>query len=263
MQMIKRRKAHGSFLVCLLLALVLLVLAVAYALYVNVTDAEVFKTALNKADINELLTMMLGDDGVPTSLGAGLKLLEGQNIKAGDLLSGFAENTIAYLLDETQEWKPVITVLGTEFPIPLSEDFNAHMETVKTFVKLGRTGFMVLLGVAGFLLLWVLLTSRKGRSGFSPVGYYIGALLPVFFVIAVIGWAYFDFEGFWAFLHEHFIRDGIFAEGEMIMQVFTTDMFKAFMFPIVKTFAMLLCGILALPVVVAPFCNLIKGSPKS
>jgi hypothetical protein len=169
--MIRRRKAYGSFLVCLLLALVLLVLAVAYALYVNVTDVEVFKTALNKADINELLTMMLGDDGVPASLGAGLKLLEGQNIKAGDLLSGFAENTIAYLLDETQQWTPVITVMGMEFPIPLSEDFNAHMETVKTFVKIGRTGFMVLLGVAGFLLLWVLLTGRKGRSGFSPAGY--------------------------------------------------------------------------------------------
>lgn len=263
MQKIRRRRAHGSFLVCLLLALVLLVLAVVYALYANVTDVEVFKEALNKADVNELLAMMMGDGNVPATLSTGLSLLDGQNIKAGDLLSGFAENTINYLLNNTQEWKPVVTLMGMEIPIPLSEDFYSHMETVKTFVKLGTQAFMVLLGFAGFLLLWVLLTSRKGRSGFSPAGYYIGALLPVFFVIAVVGWAYFDFEGFWAFIHQHFIQDGIFSDGEVIMQVFTTDMFKSFMFPIVKTFAMLLGGILALPVVVAPLCNLIKGSPKA
>lgn len=262
MQKIGRRKAHGSFLVCFVLALLLLVLAVAYALYVNVTDVEVFKAALNKADVNELLAMMMGEDDVPSSLSMGLSLLEGQNIKAGDLLAGFAENTINYLLNKTQEWKPVVTLMGMEIPIPLSEDFYSHMETVKEFVRLGQLAFNVLLGVAGFLLLWVLLTSRRGRSGFSPVGYYMGALLPVFAVVAVIGWAYFDFEGFWSFIHQHFIRDGIFSDGEVIMQVFTTDMFKSFMFPIVKTFGMLLGGILVLPVVVAPLCNLIKGKPK-
>ena len=149
MQKIRRRRAHGSFLVCLLLALVLLVLAVVYALYANVTDVEVFKEALNKADVNELLAMMMGDGNVPATLSTGLSLLDGQNIKAGDLLSGFAENTINYLLNNTQEWKPVVTLMGMEIPIPLSEDFYSHMETVKTFVKLGTQAFMVLLGFAG------------------------------------------------------------------------------------------------------------------
>lgn len=257
-----RRKAHGAFLTCLLLGLLLVLLAAVFALYTNATDEAVFKAALLKADVAELLDIVAGESGLPAGLGATLALGGDQMEATADMLSGFAKDTIDYLVDNTQEWKPVITVMGMEVAIPMSEDFVSHMADVKSMVAIGQKAFIAALAVAGVLLLRVLFSSRKGRSGFSGAGYYIGVLLPVALVLVVIGWAYFDFEGFWSFLHRYFIPDGVFSNGEVIMQVFTTDMFKAFMFPIVKTFGMLLGGILLLPVVVAPLCNLFKGSAK-
>jgi len=44
------------------------------------------------------------------------------------------------------------------------------------------------------------------------------------------------------------------------MQIFTTDMFKAFMQPIVTTFAMLLGGIVLLPIVLSPLSKIRQSS---
>lgn len=257
------KKARGAFLTCFILGLLLVLLAAVYALYTNATNEEVFKAALLKADAGELLDIVLSGSGAPAGLGAGLALGGDQMEATAELLSRFAKDTIDYLVDNTQEWKPVITVMGVEMAIPMSQDFVDHMAEVKGFVAIGQKAFIALLGVAGVLLLRVFFSSRRGRSGFSGAGYYIGVFLPVALVLGIVGWAYFDFEGFWSFLHRYFIPDGIFESGEVIMQIFTTDMFKAFMLPIVKTFGMLLGGIVLLPVVVSPLCNLVKGSPKN
>lgn len=256
------KKARGAFLTCFILGLLLVLLAAAYSLYTNATNEEVFKEALLNADVGELMEIVLGNAGLPAGLGASLSLGGDQQQATAELLSKFAKDTIDYLVDNTQEWKPTITVMGMEMAIPLSEDFVAHMATVKGFVEIGTKAFLALLAVAGVLLLRVFFSSRRGRSGFSGAGYYIGVFLPVALVLGVVGWAYFDFEGFWAFLHQYFIPDGIFSNGEVIMQIFTTDMFKSFMLPIVKTFGMLLGGIVLLPVLVSPLCNLFKGSVK-
>ncbi len=257
-----RKKAHGAFLTCFILGLLLVLLAAVYALYINATDEAVFKEALLHADVGELMNLVMGNNGLPAGLSAGLAFAGDQKEITADLLSRFAKDTIDYLVDNTQEWKPTLTLMGIEMAIPLSEEFLAHMADVKQWVVFGRQAFVGLLVVAGFLLLRVLFSSRKGRSGFSGAGYYIGVFLPVVLVLGVVGWAYFDFEGFWSFLHRYFIPNGVFANGEVVMQIFTTDMFKTFMLPIVKTFIMLLGGIVLLPVVVSPLCNLVKGSPK-
>lgn len=256
------KKSRGAFMTCFILGLLLVLLAAAYSLYTNATKVEVFEAALQEADLNELLGIVLGDANLP-GLSAGLTkggLTEG--LTTPETLSTFAQNTIDYLVGKTDEWKPTITVMGFEMPIPISQEFKTHMEDVKGWVEIGQKAFYALLAVCGVLLLRVLTSSRRGRSGFSGAGYYIGVILPLALVGAVIGWAYFDFDGFWMFIHEHFIKGGIFSNGEVIMQIFTTDMFKAFMQPIVTTFAMLLGGIVLLPIVVAPLCNLLKGGNK-
>ncbi len=256
------KKSRGAFLTCFILGLLLVVLAVAFSLYTNVTKVEVFEAALQEADVNELLGIVLGNASVP---GLSANLTKGgltDSLATPEAISSFAQDTIDYLVGKTDEWKPVVTVMGFEVPIPISADFMSHMEDVKDWVDIGQKAFYALLAVAGVLLLRVITSSRKGRSGFSGAGYYIGVFLPLALVGGIIGWAYFDFEGFWMFIHEHFIKNGIFSDGEVIMQIFTTDMFKTFIKPIVTTFAMLLAGIVALPIVVAPLCNLLKGGNK-
>lgn len=257
------KKTRGAFLTCFILGLLLVLLAAAFSLYTNATKVEVFEAALEKADVGELLQIVLGNatiPGLPSGLTKGAGLTD--SLATPELLSQFAQETIDYLVNKTDEWKPALSVMGIEFPIPISDDFMAHMDTVKGWVDIGQKAFYALLAVAGVLLLRVITSSRKGRSGFSGAGYYIGVILPLALVGGIIGWAYFDFEGFWMFIHQHFIKDGIFSNGEVIMQIFTTDMFKAFMQPIVTTFAMLLGGIVLLPVVVAPLCSLLKGGNK-
>ena len=250
------KKSRGAFMTCFILGLLLVLLAAAYSLYINVTKVEVFEAALQEADINELLGIVLGDANVP-GMSAGLTkggLTEG--IATPETLSAFAQDTIDYLTGETDEWKPTVTVMGFEVPIPISQDFMSHMEDVKGWVEIGQKVFFALLAVCGVLLLRLIVSSR---CKFSGAGYYLGVILPLALVGAVIGWAYFDFEGFWMFIHEHFIKEGIFSNGEVVMQIFTTDMFKAFMQPIVTTFAMLLGGIVLLPIVVAPLSKLRQG----
>ena len=149
--------------------------------------------------------------------------------------------------------------MGFEVPIPISQDFMSHMEDVKGWVDIGQKAFFALLAVCGVLALRLIASSR---CKFSGAGYYLGVILPLAIVGGIIGWAYFDFEGFWMFIHEHFIKEGIFSNGEVIMQIFTTDMFKAFMQPIVTTFAMLLGGIVLLPIVIAPLSKLRQSGNK-
>ena len=253
------KKTRGAFLTCFILGLLLVLLAAAFSLYINVTKVEVFEAALEEADINELLGIVLGDANLP-GLSAGLtkgSLTDG--LATPETLSAFAQDTIDYLTGETDEWKPTVTVMGFEVPIPISQDFMSHMEDVKGWVEIGQKVFFALLAVCGVLALRLIASSR---CKFSGAGYYLGVILPLALVGGIIGWAYFDFEGFWMFIHEHFIKEGIFSNGEVIMQIFTTDMFKAFMQPIVTTFAMLLGGIVLLPIVLAPLSKLRQSGNK-
>ncbi len=253
------KKTRGAFLTCFILGLLLVLLAAAFALYTNVTNVEVFETALEHADLNELLGIVLGDANIP-GLSAGLTkggLTDG--LATPEALSSFAEYTIDYLTGEVEEWKPTLSVMGFEVPIPITDEFQSHMEDVRGWVAIGQKVFYALLAVCGVLILRLIASSR---CRFSGAGYYLGVILPLAIVGGIIAWAYFDFEGFWMFIHEHFIQEGIFSNGEVIMQIFTTDMFKAFMQPIVTTFAMLLGGIVLLPIVIAPLSKIRQSGSK-
>lgn len=254
------KKSRGAFMTCLILGLLLVILAAAFSLYTNATKVEVFEAALEKADLGELMEIFLGSGEIP-GLGGMFKGSTG-SLTSSEMLSSFAQETIDYLVGKAETWEPSVSIMGMEMPLPISEDFMSHMEDVKGWINVGQKAFYALLAVAVVLLGRVITSSRKGHSGFSGAGYYIGVFLPLVLVGGIIGWAYFDFEGFWMFIHEHFIKDGIFSNGEVVMQIFTTDMFKAFIKPIVTTFAMLLGGIVLLPALIAPLCNLLKGGNK-
>ncbi len=255
------KKSRGAFMTCFILGLLLVLLAAAFSLYTNATKVEVFEAALQKADLGELMEIFLGSGEIP-GLGGLFKGGNTASLTSSEMLSSFAQDTIDYLVGKAESWEPSVTVMGMEMPLPISQDFMSHMEDVKGWISIGQKVFYALLAVAVVLLGRSITSSRKGRSGFSGAGYYIGVFLPLVIVGGIIGWAYFDFEGFWMFIHEHFIKDGIFSNGEVVMQIFTTDMFKAFFKPIVTTFAMLLGGIVVLPVLVSPLCNLLKGGNK-
>ena len=253
------KRTRGAFMTCFILGLLLVLLAAAFSLYINATKVELFETALEHADLNELLGIVLGEANLP-GLPAGLTkggLTDG--LVTPETVSDFAQHTIDYLVGEAEVWEPKVSVMGLKVPIPISEDFKAHMDDVKGWIEVGQKVFFALLAVCGVLLLRLIASSR---CRFSGAGYYLGVLLPLALVGGIIGWAYFDFDGFWMFIHEHFIKDGIFSDGEVIMKLFTTDMFKAFMQPIVTTFAMLLGGIVLLPAIIAPLSRIRQRGSK-
>lgn len=254
------KKSRGAFLTCFILGLLLVLLAAAFSLYTNATKVEVFEAALQEADVNELLDIVLSGANVPGLSGnvtKGLNLTD--SIATPEALSAFAQDTIDYLVGKVEEWKPTVTVMGFEVPIPISQDFMNHMKDVKNWVGIGQKVFFALLAVCGVLVLRLIASSR---CRFSGAGYYLGVILPLAIVGGIIAWAYFDFEGFWMFIHEHFIKGGIFSNGEVVMRIFTTDMFKTFIRPIVTTFAMLLGGIVLLPIVIAPLSKLRQSSSQ-
>lgn len=252
------KKTRGAFLTCFILGLLLVLLAAAYSLYTNATNVEVFEAALEEADPQELADILLSNLAIP-GLPGGLTKGAGLNdsLISTEALGSFPQDTIDYLTGKADEWKPTINVFGFEAPIPISKEFMAHMEDVRGWVEIGQKAFYALLAVCGVLVLRLIASSR---CKFSGAGYYLGVILPLALVGGIIGWAYFDFEGFWMFIHEHFIKEGIFSNGELIMQIFTTDMFKAFMQPIVTTFAMLLGGIVLLPIVISPLSKIRQSS---
>lgn len=253
------KRTRGAFMTCFILGLLLVLLAAAFSLYINATKVELFETALEHADLDELLGIVLGEANLP-GLSAGLTkggLTDG--LATPETVSAFAQHTIDYLVGQVEVWEPKVSVMGFEVPIPISEDFKAHMDDVKGWIEVGQKVFFALLAVCGVLLLRLIASSR---CRFSGAGYYLGVLLPLALVGGIIGWAYFDFDGFWMFIHEHFIKDGIFSDGEVIMKLFTTDMFKAFMQPIVTTFAMLLGGIVLLPAIIAPLSKIRQRGSK-
>lgn len=234
---------------CFMAALVLMTLALCMAVYLSATDAGLFERGV-LSNVNL----------------AGLQISEADARR-------FAAETIAYLRGETDAWAPVVVAGGK--PLEISEDFTAHMATVR-----GRTNAAVWLLPAGLAAGLALIAgalifgggSRKGsypltgageqssplqrggarKSPFPTVCWYAGTLLPLAALCGLMLWARIDFSGMWAWLHVSFIPDGIFDAAEPIMSMFPASLFADYLKPVGISFGVMAAIVLALPIALKP-----------
>ena len=211
------KKPFLARLCCLLAAALLMLSFTAGAVLMQLTNAPRFHRALQSHVAWERL-------GIPP-----------------DDLRSFAEETIFYLRGDVPAWEP--EVLTAEGPLPLSPAFTAHMETVKNGVA---TAFRVAcwLCAAGILLLIVGL-----KTGFSTKAWLCGMALPFLLIALICIAAAIDFDGFWYWLHEHFIPDGIFSGYEPIMRLFPASLFSSYIVPLLLTLAAAVVILLLVPVI--------------
>lgn len=158
-----------------------------------------------------------------------------------DHLAGFAGETISYLRGDVPAWQP--EVLTADGPLPISPAFTAHMETVRNGVTTAF-GVACWLCAAGILLLIVGL-----KTEFSTKAWLWGMALPFLLIAIVCIAAAIDFDGFWYWLHEHFIPDGIFSGYEPIMRLFPASLFSSYIIPLLLTLAAAVVLLLLVPVI--------------
>jgi hypothetical protein len=158
----------------------------------------------------------------------------------------FAAGTVAYLNGETDAWPPSVTY--GDHPLAVPEAFTAHMAAVRSWMAFARAAVPAAVAAALVLLTLALLLCGRGGAWRPAIrGYYAGAALPVLLALAACGWGVFDFNGFWAWLHETFIPGGIFYAGEEIMQLFPLNLFADYLGPVGAA-----CGLYAGLTLLAP-----------
>jgi len=227
------KKKRGAFWTCLLIGLLLIVLSFGVALALNVTRLDLLK------------------QGVDTHV-------VGRGIVSQADADAFVNDTLDYLTGIKTLWEPAVTIGGFRIGVP--ETFKTHMATVKGWVDSAKA---VLLGCAAIVLLLLTraLIGVKGskKSPFSTGGYYLGAFIPLALLVGLGLWGYFDFDGFWAWIHRAFIPDGIFSAMEPIMQLFPVEVFSGYLQPIATTFAICTGITLLLPLLLWPLSRLLTA----
>lgn len=232
------KKQRGSFWTCFIAAFLLVLLATVGAIYIHLINVNMFEDAL----LQNVDYKSLGTDE--------------------SSVRSFARETIFFLTDGQASWNPQITVSGLPAGSFIPQAFRDHMQTVKDGVTYAKT---TLIGLAAIVL--VLLgraMTGKGKRGFSIGGYYLGAVIPLAVIVGVGLWAYLDFDSMWMMLHKTLIPDGIFPADERVMVLFPVSLFEAYLYPITKTYGILIGAILLLPLILAPISKLMgkAAAPK-
>lgn len=211
------KKPHLARLCCLLAAALLMLSFTIGAVLMQLSNAPRFHRALE----NHVQWEKLG-------------------IPPGDLRS-FADETISYLRGDLPAWQPEVQT--ADGPLSISPAFTAHMGTVKNGVA---TAFRLAcwLTAAGILLLVIGL-----KTGFSVKTWLTGMALPFLLIAAVCIVAVIDFDGFWYWLHENFIPDGIFSGYEPIMRLFPASLFSSYIIPLLLTLAAAMVILLLVPLI--------------
>ena len=226
----------GAFFACVAAGILLVVLALGAAVYINATKVETFDALL-------------------------LKHVDCQGLGTDEAsLHSLAKETMAYLTDVQSTWEPQITLSG--FPVSsfIPQSFRDHMETVKSGLRIAKNALLAGAGIALALLFGVMGRAKgKKQSRFSAGGYYLGVGVGLAIIAGIALWAFLDFESLWRILHEAFIPDGIFNAAEPIMAFFPVEMFAGYMMPVGSAFGLLIAAVLVLPLVLRPLSDKMAG----
>jgi len=231
-------KKRAAFLAFLITGLLFTTLALGVAIYWNATKISLLEQGIiNYADLSDL-------EVSPATLQESVKL--------------FAMSTLAYLQGTTDEWKLTVETGGFSIAIPVPGSFLAHMASVRSWFTSAPTYLLAIFGITILLLGWALINIKGNANGIFPkVGYYLGALIPLPFIIAIGTWGYLDFDSLWTQLHLYLIPDGFFSAAEPIMQWFPLELFQGYLKPVAATFIVLEAVVFALPILIIP---LLKGT---
>jgi hypothetical protein len=158
----------------------------------------------------------------------------------------FVAQTMAYLSGERSDWSPEVHYAGHTLVIP--QAFTAHMATVRGWLRFARLVLPFTAAVAvGMAALGYMLSGCKGARRFPLGGYALGWGFPLLLALGVGLWGALDFSGFWAWLHNALIPDGIFSAQEEIMQLFPLMLFASYIAPVGVTFGLFAGASLLLP----------------
>lgn len=193
------------FTTCFIAGLLIVVLSLSFSVYNAITDEK----TLGNAIVEHVDFSSLG--------------LTEKTVRV------FANETSLFLNDTKATWNPQISVFGLNISKLIPQEFYDHMNTLKVFIGQAKIWFMICLVVLIICLFFAFFTRK---SGYNAVGYNIGLILPLVFILCIFLWAWIDFPSFWNFLHVHFIQDGIFESGEVIMEFFPVSLFYSYI-PIV------------------------------
>ncbi|MCI6376662.1 MAG: DUF1461 domain-containing protein [Clostridiales bacterium] len=188
--------AELRFGLCLAAAFVLAVLAILGAVLGPAMQAGLFERAL-------------------------LATVNREAVQADELqLRAFAQETMAYLRGEKQNWQPKLS-------IAIPKAFDAHMREVRGWISGAPWAFAF-----GIALAAALFAAAWGLGGLSRRGCAGGLLLAIGLVLAALLWAAIDFDSLWMALHRWFIPGGIFPAGEPVMQLFPLELFLFYAKPV-------------------------------
>jgi len=207
-------------------ALLLMLLALAAAVFMNAANVGLFQQAVDRYVVAP--GILSQPDG-----------------------HAFAADTLAYLSGATAAWNPTFTTGDHRIAAP--DAFRAHMANVRQWVRTATVALPLAAAVA-LLLLALAVTGGLGKrkKRFSLPGYYTGAAMPLALAGGLVLWASIGFDGMWAWLHRTFIPDGIFNAGEEIMRLFPLQMFSSYLQPVAVTFGLFAIAVLLLPFVLLP-----------
>ncbi len=215
------RKKQSSFWISLMVALFLMALSLATALYYNASQVS-------------LLT-----EGIQQNVDLAAVGLDNDSVEP------FAVLTLAYLRGHTKEWE--LYGMLEEPLLPVSGAFMSHMATLRSWFAPVELLLFLGLSIVLLLLPWALYGFKRNKDRFSFRGYYTGALVPLVFIVGVGLWGAFDFEGLWNLLHMVLIPDGLFSAAEPIMQLFPVQLFAGYAKPVAVTFGIMAAVVLASP----------------
>jgi hypothetical protein len=157
----------------------------------------------------------------------------------------FAAGTVAYLNGETDAWPPSVTY--GDHPLAVPEAFTAHMAAVRSWMAFARAAVPAAVAAALVLLTLALLLCGRGGAWSRRSGGITPGRRSRFSGAGRVRRGVFDFNGFWAWLHETFIPGGIFYAGEEIMQLFPLNLFADYLGPVGAA-----CGLYAGLTLLAP-----------
>jgi hypothetical protein len=237
------KKRRGAFLTCLIAGVLLVLVAMGAAVYVNAIDVNRFESlALEHIDYASF-----GSDELS--------------------IRSFARETIFYISGAQEGWNPQIVIHLGGIALPASgfipQTFRDHMATVKGWFGSAQAILFTGLGIAA-LLLWRSMSGKKrgGKSPLSLGGYYLGVGIPLLLFGGIGLWGVLDFTGFWDVLHTTLIPDGIFSAAEPVMQLFPVELFKGYLQPVATTLGLLMAAILVLPMILVPVSTLLASPTR-